>query len=97
MATLPKVRTVSTGHKLIRQAKFDGGTEWMWIEVREWKGRELSGVLVSRPEYVRIVAEGGQVTVSEEGLFDYAIQNDDSIIEGGETNAVLQRRAGATP
>lgn len=69
------------------------GSEWMWVEVRSWRGDRIEGVLTSTPFDVRTVVAGDHVTVSMDGVFDYEVLGPDGVVEGGETSRILEGRA----
>ncbi len=66
-----------------------GGNEWMWVEVHEWKGTRLRGILVNRPFDVAALKEGAAVEVQQAELFDYIHRRADGTTVGGETIKIL--------
>ncbi len=91
------LRGLPQGESLTVKAPFrtaSGGTEWMWVEVVEWKAGELSGILDSDPYEVPGLHAGAQVSVREDSLFDYILTLPDGRREGNETGEILRRREG---
>lgn len=85
---------------LIVKAPFttsNGGQEYMWIEVRAWKAGVLRGVLTDEPFQVPDLHAGATVEVKQADVYDYLLQHVDGREEGGETSAILLRRAAPTP
>jgi uncharacterized protein YegJ (DUF2314 family) len=68
-----------------------GQIEWMWVEVSRWDGDTLSGVLVNEPFQPSSVTAGDHVSVKLGDTFDYTWQKRDGTVEGGETDAILER------
>jgi uncharacterized protein YegJ (DUF2314 family) len=88
-------RGLDTGEAIIVKAPFataSGSAEYMWIEVRTWKGPVLTGVLTDEPFDVPDLHAGATVEVAEGDVFDYIHRKPDGTLEGGETNAILERR-----
>lgn len=80
------------GEVLFVKAPFrttDGGQEWMWVEVVEWKGTRITGSLLNQPVKIPSLKEGQEVEVSEEEVFDYIHQRADGSTEGNETARLL--------
>ncbi len=69
----------------------DGGTEWMWVEVRKWKSHIISGVLDNQPEKVPDLHDGQVVDVREEEVFDYIRHHADGSKEGNTTGSLLEK------
>lgn len=63
--------------------------EWMWVEVHEWKGTRLRGILTNQPFDIAALEEGAEVEVQQGELFDYLHRRADGTIVGGETNKIL--------
>ncbi len=68
-----------------------GDVEWMWVEVKEWHGSSLTGILLNDPYGAMAVHAGDPVTVDQGDLFDYLWKHDGTS-EGDETSAILMRR-----
>jgi uncharacterized protein YegJ (DUF2314 family) len=68
-----------------------GGNEWMWVEVTEWKGATIAGILSNEPEYVPGLEQGAKVSGNESDVFDYIRSYADGREEGNETSAIIQR------
>lgn len=71
---------------------FEGGTEWMWVEVLRWNGAVLEGRLESDPERVALRA-GASVRVKLEDVMDYEYKLKDGTFLGNETGRVLHPEA----
>lgn len=71
----------------------DGGQEYMWIEVVDWKGKEIYGLLDNDPFYISNLEAGARVSVSEDSVFDYILERRDGTREGNETAKILERQA----
>jgi len=69
-----------------------GGREWMWVEVRAWKGDRIEGTLQNEPDDVRHLRSGQDVVVSQAELFDYIFHRADGQVEGNATGAIMQER-----
>lgn len=88
---------LAPGERLLVKAPFAtaaGGREWMWLEVTEWSGRTLRGVLLNEPVDVPGLARGADVRTSLDSIFDYLFIRADGEEEGGEAEALLLGRAG---
>jgi uncharacterized protein YegJ (DUF2314 family) len=86
---------VPEGDHLIIKAPFDtdsGGTEWMWVEVTAIDGDKISGILVNDPFDIKGLKNGAQVQAHAPDIFDYLLRKADGTEEGGETNAIMERR-----
>lgn len=80
------------GEVLLVKAPFrmpDGGQEWMWVEVIEWKGKRIAGTLRNQPVHIAGLKEGQRVEVSEGDVFDYSRDFPDGSSEGDETAKLL--------
>jgi uncharacterized protein YegJ (DUF2314 family) len=75
----------------------DGGREWMWVEVRKWKGGAISGVLENQPEKVPELHDGQVVEVREGDIFDYIRHHPDGRDEGNTTGALLEKMGKSEP
>ncbi len=69
-----------------------GGNEWMWVEVSDWKGTTISGVLRNDPYDVPELKSGSKVSVEEASVFDYLHRKSDGTVEGNTTQKLLQKR-----
>jgi len=67
----------------------DGGSEWMWVEVRSWVGSEIKGLLKNEPYHIPGLKGGSEVTVRQEDIFDYIRRFPDGSSEGNETGALI--------
>ncbi len=68
----------------------EGGVEWMWVEVIEWKDDEIKGTLSNDPYYIADLKAGAAVTGDADDIFDYMIQGPNGE-EGNETSKVIER------
>ena len=83
---------LGSAESLIVKAPFEyagGSREWMWVDVLQWRGTEIVGVLLNEPEFVPGLSVGDQVTVDEGDVFDYEFRAADGTEEGNETGALL--------
>ncbi len=71
-----------------------GGLEWMWVEVTQWNGAKMKGILQNEPREIAGLQRGATVEVEVESLFDYLHDRGDGSTAGGTTNDILQRRHG---
>jgi uncharacterized protein YegJ (DUF2314 family) len=71
-------------------ATADGGKEWMWVEVLEWKGDQIKGVLRNEPRNVPGVKVGQTVSARQSDVFDYLRIFADGRTEGNETSKLLK-------
>jgi uncharacterized protein YegJ (DUF2314 family) len=67
-----------------------GGREWMWVEVRSWKGDRIEGTLQNEPDDVKRLRSGQDVVVSQADLFDYIFHRADGKVEGNTTGAIIE-------
>ncbi|MDP5239675.1 DUF2314 domain-containing protein [Uliginosibacterium sp. 31-16] len=68
----------------------DGGREWMWVEITEWKGEQIKGMLRSDPRQIPGLKAGQMVEVRQSELFDYLRVFPDGRTEGNETSKLLE-------
>jgi uncharacterized protein YegJ (DUF2314 family) len=66
-----------------------GGTEWMWVELTNWDGTTIHGLLQSDPYEVPELHAGARVAVEEASVFDYILYKADGGMEGNETAKLL--------
>ena len=64
----------------------------MWVEITEWRGDEVKGLLQNEPVLVTHVKSGQLVTKDINLMFDYIIYNEDGTQEGNETGKIMMRR-----
>jgi uncharacterized protein YegJ (DUF2314 family) len=69
----------------------EGGHEWMWVKVIEWKGDRIKGVLANEPFHVPSQHGGRKVEVREKEVFDYMRHYPDGRSEGNTTAAIIRR------
>ncbi len=67
-----------------------GGNEWMWVEVIEWDGNRIRGLLRNEPFNIPDLRGGSEVIVNEEDLFDYIRFFADGTEEGNETGVLIR-------
>ena len=80
------------GETLLVKAPFetpDGGREWMWVEVLEWKGGTIQGTLRNEPTEVPGLKAGQKVDIRTADVFDYLHKHADGSAEGNETAKYL--------
>lgn len=83
------------GYSILLKAPFEtdnGGREWMWIEVTEWKLNSIKGILQNDPFEISNLKAGAIVSVDQEEVFDYIFYNPDGTSEGNETGKILSNR-----
>jgi len=68
----------------------DGGNEWMWVEVIEWDGDRIRGLLRNEPFNIPDLRGGSEVDVSESDVFDYIRFFADGTEEGNETGVLIR-------
>ncbi|QOK92873.1 DUF2314 domain-containing protein [Ralstonia pseudosolanacearum] len=87
-------RGLAPGEQLQVKAPFatrDNSREWMWIEVTEWKGDRIKGMLRNQPRNVPGLKAGQMVEARQSELFDYLRIFPDGRTEGNETSEILKR------
>lgn len=97
-AMLPALRQtfnagLEPGEFILVKAPFDtpdGGHEWMWVEVSEWHGDVIKGLLTNEPFNIPNLHAGQIVEVSMEDIFDYIRKFADGSQDGNETGAIIQ-------
>lgn len=72
----------------------DDGVEWMWVEVTQWNGAKMKGILQNAPRAISGLQRGATVEVEVASLFDYLHDRADGSSAGGTTNDILERRRG---
>lgn len=80
------------GEKLAVSVPFpnpDGTREYLWVEVRGWRGSIISGVVATTPVKTRAVVAGQSVTIDQAQVFDYVWKKADGTREGNTTAAFL--------
>lgn len=86
---------LAPGEFILVKAPFDtpdGGVEWMWVEVTDWRGDSIRGLLKNEPFNVPSLHGGQMVTVSQARLFDYIRRYADGREEGNETGRLIAQR-----
>jgi uncharacterized protein YegJ (DUF2314 family) len=69
----------------------DGGREWMWVEVTNWKGNKIKGVLDNEPSEIPSLHSGQVVEVQQDEVFDYLRTYPDKHTEGNTTGDIIRR------
>lgn len=90
-------RGLQPGEYILVKAPFEtpgGGNEWMWVEVSQWNGNEITGLLKSSPINIPGLHGGQSVTVSQRDVFDYIRRDATGHEEGNETGKILLRQGG---
>jgi hypothetical protein len=84
---------LAPGEQLLVKAPFPtqgGNNEWMRVEVTQWKGEQIKGVLRSDPLHVPGLKADQMVDVRQSELFDYLRVFADGRREGNETSELLE-------
>lgn len=68
-----------------------GGNEWMWVEVKAWRGTEISGSLQNVPRAVPSLKMGQGVKVRQQDVFDYIRTFADGREEGNTTGRIIEK------
>src|SRR5271157_3316986 len=68
-----------------------GGREYMWVAVDDWKGDRITGLLTNEPFHIPSLHGGQKVEVREEEVFDYMRRYPDGRVEGNSTEAIIRR------
>lgn len=87
------LRGLTPGEHLLVKAPFassDNGWEWMWVEVTEWNGDQIRGMLRSDPRHVPGLKAGQMVGAHQSEIFDYLRVFPDGRTEGNETSKLLK-------
>jgi len=70
--------------------KQDGGNEWMWVEISEWKENKIIGILQNDPLYINGLKAGSKVEGNVKDIFDYIHYFKDGTSEGNETSKIIK-------
>src|SRR5512139_1235462 len=73
----------------------DDSNEWMWVEVTEWKGGQIRGLLKNEPFDIPGLHGGQVVQVQEEKVFDYIRRYPSGKEEGNETGRIIATMPGS--
>ncbi len=82
------------GEYLLLKAPFpvgDDTNEWMWVEVHEWKGTQITGLLKNDPYNIPALKAGMTVTVDQNDIFDYIHYLPDGTSVGNETAKLIEK------
>lgn len=71
-----------------------GGNEWMWVEITEWKGGDIRGLLKNEPFEIPDLHGGQIVQVQEANVFDYIRRYANGKEEGNETSKIIEKMRG---
>ncbi|HUQ02320.1 MAG TPA: DUF2314 domain-containing protein, partial [Kofleriaceae bacterium] len=94
------VKGLPDGDHLLIKAPFatdGGGTEYMWLEVRAWKGGRIEGILTDEPFQISALHAGAPVEVAQTDVFDYILAHRDGTSEGNHTTPILEKRGTKWP
>ncbi len=69
----------------------DGGTEWMWVEITQWKNRQIEGLLRNEPFNVPALRSGQVVKIEVDDVFDYIRYYRNGRTEGNTTSAIIEK------
>lgn len=98
-AKLPALKAAFTaglqpGETLSLKAPFAtpaGGNEWMWVEVSQWQGNRITGMLRNQPRDVPTLKAGQMVNIKQDEVFDYIRRNPNGKQEGNDTGEILNK------
>lgn len=71
-----------------------GDNEWMWVEITEWKGKKMRGLLKNEPFDIPDLHGGQLVPVNEDEVFDYIRNFPNGTQEGNETGKIIEKMRG---
>ena len=71
-----------------------GSSEWMWVEITEWKGSDIRGLLKNEPFDIPDLHGGQIVQVQEANVFDYIRRYANGKEEGNETGRIIEKMRG---
>ncbi|MCI4671457.1 MAG: DUF2314 domain-containing protein [Bacteroidia bacterium] len=97
-AELPRLQklfqdSLNVGNSILLKAPFTtdiGGKEWMWVEVIEWNGYTIKGILQNDPYGINDLKAGATVTIRQRDVFDYILYKNDGSAEGNETGKLIE-------
>jgi uncharacterized protein YegJ (DUF2314 family) len=69
----------------------DGRNEWMWVEITDWQGEKIKGLLKNEPYYIPSLHGGQIVEVDQEDIFDYIRRYPDGRQEGNKTGEIIRK------
>lgn len=69
----------------------DGGRKFMWVEITDWDGDGIKGLLQNEPYNIPTLHGGQMVEVNQQDVFDYIRKFPDGSQEGNETGAIIQK------
>lgn len=102
-ARLPELRKafakgLAPGEYIQVKAPFatpNDSNEWMWVEITEWKGNRIRGLLKNEPFDIPGLHGGQIVLVQEEKVFDYIRRYPSGREEGNETGRIIEKMQGS--
>ena len=73
-----------------------GDVEYMWVEIKKWKGNDIEGLLKNEPYDVPTLRSGQLVKVRLDQVFDYMRSFPDGRQAGNTTGPIIQQMQGTT-
>jgi uncharacterized protein YegJ (DUF2314 family) len=73
-----------------------GGNEWMWVEITQWDGDRIDGLLQNDPYDIPAMKAGQSVRIKLSEVFDYIRVHPDGRSEGNTTGAIIEKMQGKT-
>ncbi|MHB1075881.1 DUF2314 domain-containing protein [Thiobacillus sp.] len=73
----------------------DNSKEWMWVEITEWNGARIKGLLKNEPVATPGLHGGQIVQVREKDVFDYIRHYPNGKEEGNETSTIIFKMQGS--
>jgi uncharacterized protein YegJ (DUF2314 family) len=86
------VKGLSVAEHLLFKFPFtnkEGENEFMWVEVIEWSGDNIIGILQNDPVFVTDLKAGARVKKKIDQVFDYIFYLPDGKTEGNETGKII--------
>ncbi|MEO1436005.1 MAG: DUF2314 domain-containing protein, partial [Bacteroidota bacterium] len=98
-AKLPKLKKrfkkgLGTEQALLMKFPFlygDDEVEYMWVEILQWTGDEVEGILQNQPYYIKDLQAGERVEFNTDKMYDYILQHSAEEYEGNETGEIILR------
>lgn len=87
---------LAPGEVLLLKAPFKvpaGGNEYMWVEVVNWEGESIAGLLSNDPVDIPDLEAGARVSIKEADVFDYLLRRADGGTEGNETGKLILKKS----
>ena len=92
-------RGLRPGEYILVKAPFPtpaGGSEWMWVEVKQWEGDRIDGLLQNDPYDIPTLKAGQAVRIKLSDVFDYIRVLPGGKREGNTTGAIIEKMQGKT-